>query len=41
MGELIEVLKEMEREDKKRCGSGDKEGESGGLEGMASKLQPR
>ncbi|XP_064403467.1 lysosomal cobalamin transporter ABCD4-like isoform X3 [Halichondria panicea] len=40
LGELIEVLKEMEREDKKRCGSGDKEEESGGLEGMANKSQP-
>ena len=41
LGELIEVLKEIEREDKKRCGSGDKEEESGRLEGMANKLQPR
>ncbi len=43
LGELIEVLKEMEREDKRNCdsGSGDKEEESGGLEGMANKSQPR
>ncbi len=43
LGELIEVLKEMEREDKRSCdsGSGDKESESGGLEGMANKSQPR